>query len=278
MTVYAIQRKAQNIRESIIKMLLEAKSGHPAGSLGMADIFATLYFRILKHKPKDPDWEKRDRLILSCGHIVPVWYATLAEAGYFPKTRLSKLRSLDSGLEGHCLKNSVPGIENTAGPLGQGLSQAVGRGLAAKMKKEDQQIYCITSDGEQQEGQTWEAYMFAAKNQLANITFILDRNNIQIDGLTEEVMPLEPLRAKYEAFGLHVLETDGHNIKGIIDACEEARAIYEKPVMIIAHTIPGKGVDFMEFEPEWHGKSPNAEEAKRALKQLRDLEGRIQND
>jgi len=181
-------------------------------------------------------------------------------------------------LEGHPLKASVPGIENTSGPLGQGVSQAVGRALAAKLNNEDHQIYCLTSDGEQQEGQTWEAYMFAAKNRLANLTFILDRNNIQIGGFTEEVMPLEPLRAKLESFGMHVLETDGHNIKGIIDCCEEARAIYEKPVVIIAHTIAGKGVDFMEFDPNWHGKTPNSLEAKKALNQLRNLQGRIDYD
>lgn len=275
MTVYSIEQRAQNIRASIIKMLLAAGSGHPAGSLGLADIFAALYFRILAQKPSKPDWPGRDRLIVSNGHIVPLWYATLAEAGYFPKSRLVTLRQAGSDLEGHPHRSSVPGIENTAGPLGQGGSVAVGQALALRLKKTDQMVYAVLSDGEHQEGQTWEAYMAASKFHLSNLTFIIDRNNIQIDGFTEEVMPLEPLRAKIEAFGWHVIETDGHNIKAVIDACAEARAIYEKPVAIIAHTIPGKGVDFMEFDPKWHGVVPSAAEAHHALRQLHTLQGRI---
>lgn len=276
MTVYSIEKKSYQIRQSIIKMLLTAGSGHSAGPLGLADIFASLYFRVLTHKPKKPDWDLRDRLIVSNGHVVPVWYATLAEAGYFPKAQLKDLRAINSALQGHPLKGSLPGIENTAGPLGQGVSVAVGQALALQIKgQKDTEVFCVTSDGEQQEGQVWEAYMFAAKNKLSHLTFILDRNNIQIDGFTENVMPLEPLRAKYEAFGLHVLEVDGHNIKSFIDTCEEAKAIREKPVMIIAHTIPGKGVDFMEFDPAWHGKPPTSRQAHKALKELKTLQGRI---
>jgi len=275
MTVYSIEQRAQNIRGAVIKMLLAAGSGHPAGSLGLADVFAALYFRILDHKPTKPDWPDRDRLIVSNGHIVPLWYATLAEAGYFPKSRLVTLRQAGSALEGHPHRGSVPGIENTAGPLGQGASLAVGQALALRLNKSAKKIYVVLSDGEHQEGQTWEAYMAAAKYRLSNLTFIIDRNNIQIDGFTEDVMPLEPLRAKIEAFGWHVLEVDGHNVKGIIDACAEAQAIYEKPVAIIAHTIPGKGVDFMEFDPKWHGLAPSSGEAQRALRQLHTLQGRI---
>lgn len=278
MTTYTIEKKAYAIRQQVIKMLLAAGSGHAAGSLGMSDIFATLYFRILRHKPKDPLWKERDELILSCGHIVPVWYATLAECGYFSKELLSTLRATGSHLQGHPKRASVPGVENTGGPLGQGVSVAVGRALAHQTKTEQRRVVCITSDGEQQEGQVWEAYQFASKYRLANLTFILDRNNIQIDGYTEDIMPLEPLRAKFESFGLHVLEVDGHNVTGIIDAFSEADAVYEKPSMIIAHTIPGKGVNFMEHQPIWHGQSMNSTEAQRALKQLRTLEGRIEHE
>jgi len=275
MTVYHIEQKAYQIRQSIIKMLLAAGSGHSAGSLGLADIFSALYFRVLKHKPKRPDWPKRDRLLLSNGHVVPVWYATLAEAGYFSKSQLKTLRALDSLLQGHPHRGSVPGIENTSGPLGQGVSVAVGHALALVRQKSNSRVFCITSDGEQQEGQTWEAYLLAVKEKLTNLTFILDRNNIQIDGFTENILPLEPLRAKLAAFGLHVLEVDGHNVKAFIDTCSEADAVREKPVVIIAHTIPGKGVDFMEFDPAWHGKSPTSSQATKALVDLRTLQGRI---
>lgn len=278
MTVYSIEKKAYRIRANVIKMLLAAGSGHAAGSLGMADVMAALYFRLMSHNPKKPQWLGRDRFILSCGHLAPVWYATLAEVGYFKKELLTTLRSLGSELQGHPKRDSLPGVENTAGPLGHGVSVAVGRALAAKQSLQGYHTYCLTSDGEQQEGQTWEAYLFAAKNRLGNLTFILDRNNIQIDGQTEDVMPLEPLRAKYEAFGLNVLEVDGHNIKGFIDCVEQAKSTYEKPTIIIAHSIPGKGVSFMEQESSWHGKAPSAHEAAAALKQLRTLEGRIEHD
>lgn len=273
-----LQLKANEIRSEIIEMLLTAKSGHSAGPLGMADVFTSLYFHVLNHDPKNPKMENRDRLVLSCGHICPVFYVTLAEAGYFHKKELSTLRRIDSRLQGHPHNLSLPGIENSSGPLGQGLSQAVGMALAARMNHEHHRVYCICSDGEQDEGQIWEALMFAGKNKLHNLTVILDRNNIQIDGNTEDIMPLEPLRAKYEAFNFHVIEIDGHNYRQIIDACNEAKAVYEKPTIIIAHTIPGKGVSFMEGDYHWHGTPPDKEQAAKALKELRTLRGAIRSE
>jgi transketolase len=270
-----LEKKANEIRQDIIKMLLEAGSGHSAGPLGMADVFCALYFNVLNHDPKNPKWEDRDRFVLSNGHICPVWYATLAHAEYFPRKEIFTLRKLGTRLHGHPHNLALPGLENSGGPLGQGLSQAVGMALAAKMDKKKHQVYCAMSDGEHDEGQTWEAILFAGKHRLYNLTTLIDRNNIQIDGYTEEVMPVEPLREKYEAFNWHVLEVDGHNIEAVIDVCQEAAAIYEKPVAVICHTIPGKGVDFMEFDPAWHGKPPKLEEAKEALHQLRTLGGRI---
>jgi len=278
LTAQELQLKANDIRQDIIEMLLEAKSGHSAGPLGMADVFTTLYFNILRHDPENPTWVDRDKLVLSCGHICPVLYATLAEAGYFPKEELKTLRKLGTRLHGHPHNLALPGIENSSGPLGQGLSQAVGMALASRMDRTTGRIYAICSDGEQDEGQVWEALMFAGKNRLHNLTVILDRNNIQIDGYTEDVMPLEPLKDKYEAFNFHVIEVDGHNYQQIIDACNEAKAIYEKPTMIIAHTIPGKGVGFMEYDYKWHGSPPNKEQANQALNDLRTLRGRIQGE
>lgn len=264
-----IEKVALDIRREIIKMLVKARSGHSAGPLGMADIFAALYFNVLNHDPKNPNWKKRDRVVLSNGHICPVLYATLALADYFPKTRLRTLRKLGSGLQGHPHRGALPGIENTSGPLGQGLSQACGMAQAAILNEDKHHIYCLTSDGEQNEGQTWEAVMYAGKYKLHNLTQIMDRNNIQIDGYTEDIMPLEPLRQKYEAFGWHVIDIDGHNIEEIIDACNQAKAVYEKPVLVLAHTIPGKGVDFMEKDYKWHGIPPTPEQAKKALDQLK---------
>lgn len=259
-------------------MLVAAGSGHSAGPLGMADVFTALYFAVLNHDPKNPDWPDRDRLILSNGHIAPVWYATLAHAGYFPISELLTLRQLGSRLQGHPHRGSLPGIENTTGPLGQGLSYAIGQSLGARLDKKRYRTYALLSDGELQEGQTWEAVQFAGNRRLHNLTAIVDRNNIQIDGMTEDIMPLEPLRAKWEAFNWHVLDVDGHNLKEVIDACHQAAAIYEKPTVILAHTIPGKGVDFMEFDYTWHGKPPTKEEAKRALGELRTLGGRIKGE
>ena len=276
MTGKELKKIANIIREDIIEMLVEAGSGHSAGPLGMADVFTALFFGdVLNYNSKNPEWPERDRVVLSNGHICPVFYATLALAGYFPKEELKTLRKIGTRLQGHPHRGSLPGIENASGPLGQGLSQAIGMALAAKMDKKKSQIYCLTSDGEHDEGQTWEAIMFAGKNKLDNLTEIMDRNNIQIDGFTEDVMPLEPLREKYEAFNWHVLEIDGNNIDAVIAGVNEAKAIFEKPVLIIAHTIPGKGVDFMEFDPAWHGVPPNKEQAKEALHQLRTLGGKI---
>lgn len=273
-----LEERANLIRQDIIQMLLEAGSGHSAGPLGMADVFTALYFHILNHDPKNPNWEDRDRLILSNGHICPVRYAAMAHAGYFPISELQTLRKLGSRLQGHPHRTSLPGLETTSGPLGSGLSQSCGLALAAKIDQKKWRVICLMSDGEQEEGNTWEAAMLAGKYKLNNLTALIDRNNIQIDGFTENIMPLEPLREKYEAFGWHVLEIDGHNIEEIIDAFSQAKAIFEKPTVIIAHTIPGKGVDFMENKFEWHGKPPNKEEARLALAQLRTLQGKIRSE
>ncbi|MEW6617249.1 MAG: transketolase [Patescibacteria group bacterium] len=269
---------ANRIREIVIETLLSAGSGHSAGPLGMADIFTSLYFHILNHNPKKPNLPDRDRIVLSNGHICPVQYATLAYAGYFPLEELKTLRKINSRLQGHPHRGSLPGIETTSGPLGSGLSQAIGIALAGEMDNKKYWTYCIASDGEHQEGNFWEAVMFAGKQKFLNLILIVDRNNIQIDGYTESVMPLEPLRAKYEAFNWHVIEVDGHNIEDFIDAVNEAKAIYEKPTVIIAHTIPGKGVSFMERDYLWHGKPPTPDEAKKALNELRTMGKRIESE
>lgn len=264
-----LEEKANEIREDIIRTLLEAGSGHSAGPLGMADIFTAFYFHILKHNPKRPDWPDRDRLVLSNGHICPVQYVALAHAGYFPISELKTLRKINSRLQGHPHRGTLPGLESTSGPLGSGISQACGMALAARLDQKTHRIYCLTSDGEHDAGNTWEAVMFASKYKLSNLTVIIDRNNIQIDGFTEDIMPLESLRSKYESFNWHVLEVDGHNIAHIVDAVNEAIAVHEQPTVIIAHTTPGKGISFMENDYVWHGKPPNKEEADRALIELR---------
>ena len=273
-----LEETANKIRQTIIETLVEAGSGHSAGPLGMADIFTALYFHILKHDPQNPDWPDRDRLILSNGHICPVRYAAMAHAGYFPIKELKTLRKINSRLQGHPHRTTLPGAETTSGPLGSGLSQSIGVALAAKLDKKKYRVYCLTSDGEHDAGNTWEAIMFAGKNRISNLTVVIDRNNIQIDGYTEDVMPLEALRAKYEAFRWHVLEVDGHNIQEFVDAVSEAKAIYDKPTVIIGHTIPGKGVRFMENDYLWHGKPPNKEEARTALTELRTLQGKIKSE
>jgi transketolase len=281
-TIAEIEKIALKLREEVINMLLEAKSGHTAGALGTAEIFATLYFHVLNVDPENPTDPYRDRFVLSNGHICPIWYAALAHRGYFPKSELKKLRKINSELQGHPIYGSVEGIENTSGLLGQGLSQAIGMALAAKMaedeKSKNYRIYCLTGDGELEEGQIWEAAMFAPNNELTNLTWIIDRNNIQIDGYTEHIMPLERLREKLESFNWYVIEIDGHNVEEIIGACNMAKSISQRPSVIIAHTIPGKGVDFMEYKFEWHGKPPNKEEAQKALRELASLEGKLQAD
>lgn len=276
LTITQLQQKAKQVRIDIIKMLEHAGSGHSAGPLGLADIFVALYFNVLKHDPKNPNWDQRDILVLSNGHCVPVRYATMAHAGYFPVQELLTLRKFGSRLQGHPERLRLPGMETTSGPLGSGLSQAAGMAKALQMDDNHTRwVYCVTSDGEHDEGNFWEAVMLAAKYNLHNLIAIVDRNNIQIDGNTENIMPLENLREKWESFGWHVQEIDGHNIESIIDACSMARAVVEKPSVIIAHTIPGKGVPFMEYDYHWHGAPPNSQQAKEALKKLRSLGGKI---
>lgn len=279
LTLSQLDGMANTIRQDIIKMLEEAGSGHSAGPLGLADIFAVLYFNVLKHDPKNPDWPDRDILILSNGHCAPVRYAAMANAGYFPKKELMTLRKFGSRLQGHPERTKLPGMETTSGPLGSGLSQAAGMALSLKMDQNHSRwIYCVMGDGELNEGNIWEAAMFISKNKLFNLTAIIDRNNIQIDGPTESVMPLEDLKAKWEAFGWHVIQIDGHNVESIMDACSMSKAIVEKPVVIIAHTIPGKGVPFMEYDFHWHGAPPDSQQAKEALKKLRSLGGKISGE
>ncbi len=274
-----LELKADEIRQDIITMLLEAGSGHSAGPLGLADIFTALYFNIMKHNPENPEWSERDILVMSNGHCAPVRYAAMAHAGYFDREELKTLRKLGSRLQGHPERTKLPGVETTSGPLGSGLSQAAGMALAMRMDKEQHRwVYVVVGDGELNEGNNWEAIMTISKYKLSNLIAIVDRNNIQIDGPTEVVMPLENLRDKWESFGWHVIEIDGNNIESVIDACSMARAIVEKPVVIIAHTVPGKGVDFMEYDFHWHGVPPNAEQAKEALSQLRTLQGKIRSE
>ncbi|MFA6050297.1 MAG: transketolase [Candidatus Paceibacterota bacterium] len=279
--VQFLEETANNIRESIIEMLLEAKSGHTAGPLGMTDIFTALYFHALKHDPKNPSWEERDRVVLSNGHICPVYYATLAHSGYFPIEELKTLRKFGSRLQGHPHREYLPILETSSGPLGSGLSQAVGMAIADRIdsgRSSGRQIYALLSDGEHDEGQIWEAYLLAGKQKLQNLTVIIDRNNIQIDGFTEDIMPLEPFGDKLRSFGFHVQSIDGHNFESIMDAIGTAQAVFDRPSAIIANTIPGKGVKEFERRYEWHGKPPNKEEADMALKELRTLGGKIKSE
>jgi len=295
--VRQLEEMATTLREDVIRELVAAGSGHSAGPLGMADIFTAFYFHILKHNPKKPNWADRDRLVLSNGHICPILYAALARAGYFPVEELSTLRHINTRLQGHPHRGALPGVETTSGPLGSGLSQAIGMALAARLDHNPStrstnaqggergrttssgrgrhRVYCFMSDGEQQEGNIWEAAMLAGKLKLSNITAVMDRNGIQIDGVTEDVMPLEPLRAKYESFNWNVVDVDGHSFEAICAAVAEAHAVHERPTLIIAHTIPGRGVSFMERDYRWHGKPPTREEAERALKELKARRERV---
>jgi transketolase len=280
MTNVELKHMAYRLREDVIRMLERAGSGHSAGPLGLAEIFTALYFNILKHDPKLPEWSERDVFFLSNGHCVPIQYAAMAEAGYFSKDELLTLRKFGSRLQGHPERNKLPGLENTSGPLGSGLSQAAGFAYSLQYLDDELHrfVYVVTGDGELNEGNIWEAAMFAGKYKLSQLIVYVDRNNIQIDGSTDEVMPLEDLHAKWESFGWHVQEIDGHNIESIIDASSMARAITNKPSVIIAHTIPGKGVDFMEYDYHWHGSPPNSEQAKDALHKLRTLDGIIRGE
>jgi transketolase len=266
-----LYKTSNKLKQTVIDMLTEAGSGHTAGSLGTAEIFTALYFQILNIDPKKPYKKDRDRFLLSNGHICPIWYAALSERGFFPKSELWKLRKINSKLQGHPKKNSLPGIENTSGSLGQGLSQAIGVAIAAKMDNLDYRIYCMTGDGELNEGQIWESAMFAPNKKLNNITWIIDRNNIQSDGKTEDVMPLENLKDKLESFNWFVIEINGHSIEEIISACKMAKSITQRPTAIIAHTIPGEGIEFMENNYQWHGKVPSKKEAIAAKEELRSI-------
>lgn len=285
--VRSLELKANAIRQSIIEMLAAAGSGHTAGPLDMADIFALLYFQVMKHDPKNPEWEDRDRLVLSNGHICPVLYATLAHAGYFEIEELVTLRKFGTRLQGHPHRTALPGLETTSGPLGSGLSQAVGMALAERIDNpySSKYIYCLTGDGELNEGQIWEAALLAGKEKLHNLIVIVDRNGIQIDGYTKDVMPLEPLAEKFESFNFDVQEVDGHNIRAMNDAIGKAQAVYSQPSLIIAHTIASKGVDVFERDFRWHGnppgkgpedRVPKGEQAKVALDKLRTLAGLIE--
>lgn len=277
LTLKQLDQKANDVRKNIISMLEAAGSGHSAGPLGLADILTALYFDIMKVNPENPEDPERDIFILSNGHTAPVQYATMAERGFFPIEELLTLRKFGSRLQGHPERTALPGLENTSGPLGSGLSQAAGYAYALQYldKQPQRWVYVVTGDGELDEGNIWEAAMFAGKYKLGQLIVYVDRNNIQIDGSTDDVMPLEDLRGKWESFGWHVQEIDGHNIESVIDAASMARAITNRPSVILSHTIPGKGVDFMEYDYKWHGMPPNREQAKEALKKLRTLNGKI---
>ncbi|HSW92155.1 MAG TPA: transketolase [Candidatus Saccharimonadales bacterium] len=285
LTIQQLEKKANDIRQDIIRMLLAAGSGHSAGPLDLADILTALYFDIMNVDPKKPEWSERDLFFLSNGHTVPVQYATLAERGYFDVKELQTLRKLGSRLQGHPERTKLPGLENTSGPLGSGLSQAAGYAYSLQYldMAPHRFVYVVTGDGELNEGNIWEAAMFAGKYKLSQLVVFVDRNNIQIDGTTEDVMPLEDLRGKWESFGWHVQEIDGNNIESVIDAASIARAISNRPSVIISHTVPGRGVDFMEYDYHWHGGAPgvgvpNSEQAKTALHNLRTLNGKITHE
>lgn len=277
-----LESHAAQIRYSIVQMLIEAGSGHTAGPLGMTDVFTYLYFKFLNHDPKRPNMKERDRVVLSNGHICPVLYATMAHAGYFPVSELLTLRKFKSRLQGHPHREWLPGIETSSGPLGSGLSQAVGMALADRMengRQSSKQIVCLTGDGELNCGQIWEAAMLAGKEKIQNLTVVVDRNNIQIDGFTEDIMPLNPLADKWRAFNWHVIEVDGHNMRALDEAFGQARSVFDRPTVILAQTIPSKGIPEFERKFEWHGKPPTTpEEKKIALHALRSMGGRVKVD
>lgn len=274
--VKQLKLMANSMRQDVVRMLLPAESGHTAGPLGMADIFSILFFREMKLDPKKPELESRDRLVLSNGHICPILYSAMARKGFFPLEELSTLRKLGSRLQGHPSKAKLPGIENSSGPLGEGLAIACGMALSGKMDKAEWRVYCAMSDGEHQEGSTWEAVMLANKYKLDNLVAICDRNHIQIDGNTEDIMPLGDLASKYREFGWHAIEVDGHDYGAVMRALDEARATKGKPTMIIAKTVPGKGVKMFENNYKWHGVTPKAEEAAKALAELEEERKRLE--
>lgn len=266
-----LKNKATEIRRLIIEMLAKAASGHPGGSLSSADIIACLYFEVMRHNPKEPRWPDRDRFHLSKGHCCPALYAALSLCGYFPKDELWKLRKINSLLQGHPDKR-IPGIEVASGSLGQGLSVALGMALAARLDEKDYRVYCLMGDGEIQEGNIWEAAMAAAHYKVDNLCGIVDYNHFQIDGRIEEIMNLEPLVNKWEAFGWHVIQCDGHNIKELLEAFAKAKTMKLKPTVIIANTVKGKGVSFMEHVVDFHGRAPSEKEREIALKELEAIE------
>ncbi len=281
--IKSLELKAESIRESIIKMLLEAGSGHTAGPLGMADILTCLYFKLLNHDPKNPNWENRDKFILSNGHTAPVLYAAMAHSGYFPVSELKTLRKFGTRLQGHPHRETLPGIENSSGPLGSGLSQAIGMALADRVMNSGKKLipkyfYVMMGDGEINEGQVWESLLLLNKYKLNNVITFIDRNTIQIDGFTENVLPLDSIADKMKAFNFNVIEIDGHNMREIVSAVNKAKSILNQSTIIIAHTIPGKGVVEFEGDFKWHGKAPNGDEAKIALKELRTLRGKIKEE
>jgi transketolase len=259
---------AKRLRRHIINMTGKAGSGHPGGSLSSADIVTALYWKVMRHKPADPQWIDRDRFILSKGHAAPLLYAVLAECGYFPVTELTTLRQMDSRLQGHADRTATPGVEMSSGSLGQGLSFAIGVALAGRLNSQSYRVYALLGDGECDEGQVWEAAMAAAHFKVDNLVAIVDNNGLQIDGWNCDVMNLEPLNKKWEAFGWHVIEVDGHDFTQLLDAFEQAKSIKGQPTVIIAHTVKGKGVSFMENNVDFHGKAPSATEVKIALKEL----------
>ncbi len=276
-----LKKKANRVRQMIIEMLMEAGSGHTAGSLGMTDVFVSLYFRVLNHRPEEPFWEGRDRLVLSNGHICPALYSAMALAGYLPVEELKTLRKLGSRLQGHPHRECLAGLETTSGPLGSGLSQITGMAIADRIdngEKSEKFFYCLLGDGELDSGNVWEAGMLTAKEGLGNVVAVIDRNNIQIDGFTQKIMPLEPLMSKWESWGWSVTEIDGHDFNEILGAFQESKDRRNKPTMIIAHTIPGKGVKEFEGKYEWHGKVPNEEQGKRALDELKEIERQIESE
>jgi len=271
-----LQLTAMDIRVDVLRALAAAGSGHPGGSLGMADVFTALFFNVANIKPDQPAWPERDRIVLSNGHICPVLYTAMAHAGFFDPNELLTLRKFGSRLQGHPHRLELPGLETSSGPLGSGTSQAAGMALAFKLDHTPQHVWCLVSDGEQQEGNTWEGVMFAAAKQLDNLTVIMDRNNIQIDGNTEDIMPLNSIAAKYRGFNWNVIEIDGHDMAAIIKACEQSKQSQHQPTLIIANVIPGKGVQFMEQQYTWHGKAPSAAELEQALVDLNVMRANIE--
>lgn len=276
MTIEELKNMAVTIRCDIIDMIYTANAGHPGGSLSSADIVTALYFRVMRTDPRDPSWPDRDRFILSKGHACPVWYAALAERGYFDKSHLGTLRRIDSMLQGHPDMLKTPGVDMTTGSLGHGLSAGLGMALSGKLRKKDYHVWVIIGDGESQEGSIWEAAMAGAKWKLDNLTAILDYNHLQNDYYVDDEMPIEPVADKWQAFGWHVIEIDGHNMEEIVEALERAKSYKGAPIMIIADTIKGKGVSYMENMADWHGRAPCKEEAERALEEIRSCRRELQ--